>query len=107
MFLEEILEADGITLLKWKHLCKEKGMNTKGKIPNWFKEIETKILEDQSGKKIIKDKVLIKTIKYNFELVDEVLVTNEYNLIWNDRIITGGYREWRKKVTDAIWKTKV
>ncbi|PKY52485.1 hypothetical protein RhiirA4_447277 [Rhizophagus irregularis] len=34
MFLEDILEADGVKLLKWKHLCKEKGLNTKGKTPN-------------------------------------------------------------------------
>lgn len=37
MFIEEILEADGITMLKWKHLIKEKGLNTKGRIPKWFK----------------------------------------------------------------------
>uniref|UniRef100_U9T174 Endonuclease/exonuclease/phosphatase domain-containing protein n=1 Tax=Rhizophagus irregularis (strain DAOM 181602 / DAOM 197198 / MUCL 43194) TaxID=747089 RepID=U9T174_RHIID len=39
IFLEDILEADGITLLKWKHLCKEQGLNMK----------EHKLLEDESG----------------------------------------------------------
>ncbi|PKC62435.1 hypothetical protein RhiirA1_465141 [Rhizophagus irregularis] len=42
---------------------------------------------------MLKDKNSNQTIKYNFELVDEALMTNEYNLIWNDRIITGGYRK--------------
>lgn len=50
MFLEEILEADGITLLKWNHLIKEKGLNTQGRVPKWFKNIETKLLEDKEGK---------------------------------------------------------
>ncbi|PKC57488.1 hypothetical protein RhiirA1_446167 [Rhizophagus irregularis] len=41
MLLEDILlEVDGITLLKWKHLCKEKGVNTKGKVPKWFSDLE-------------------------------------------------------------------
>ncbi|PKC09158.1 hypothetical protein RhiirA5_375674 [Rhizophagus irregularis] len=52
MFLEDLLEADGINMLKWKHLCKEKGLNTKGKTPKWFKDIENKILED--GNNIIR-----------------------------------------------------
>ncbi|RGB35225.1 hypothetical protein C1646_759612 [Rhizophagus diaphanus] len=50
MFLEDILEANGIAMMKWKHLCKEKGVSTmKGKIPRWFKELELKILEDMNG----------------------------------------------------------
>lgn len=49
MFLEDILKADGMTLMKWKHLYKEKGVNMKGKIPAWFKEIEKELLEDASG----------------------------------------------------------
>ncbi|RGB25788.1 hypothetical protein C1646_771267 [Rhizophagus diaphanus] len=49
MFLEDLLEADGISLMKWKHMCKELGLSTKGRIPVWFKEIESKILDDASG----------------------------------------------------------
>ncbi|PKC56954.1 hypothetical protein RhiirA1_473237 [Rhizophagus irregularis] len=47
IFLEDLLEANSINMLKWKHLCKEKGLNTKGKTPKWFKKIEEKILEDK------------------------------------------------------------
>ncbi|GBC52728.2 hypothetical protein GLOIN_2v1472384 [Rhizophagus irregularis DAOM 181602=DAOM 197198] len=50
MLLEDILEVDRITLLKWKHLCKEKGVNTKGKVPKWFSDLERKLLDDQNGK---------------------------------------------------------
>ncbi|RGB25616.1 hypothetical protein C1646_771493 [Rhizophagus diaphanus] len=40
LFLENLLEADSSFMLKWKHMCKELGMNTKGRVPSWFKEIE-------------------------------------------------------------------
>ncbi|PKK59447.1 hypothetical protein RhiirC2_794825 [Rhizophagus irregularis] len=41
------------------------------------------------------------------KISDEVLLVNEYNLIWNKSIITGGFRKWRKKVTDAKWKNEI
>jgi hypothetical protein len=50
MLLEDILEVDRITLLKWKHLCKKKGVNTKGKVPKWFSDLERKLLDDQNRK---------------------------------------------------------
>uniref|UniRef100_U9UA15 Reverse transcriptase domain-containing protein n=2 Tax=Rhizophagus irregularis TaxID=588596 RepID=U9UA15_RHIID len=50
----------------------------------------------------------INTIKYNFEINNEALLVNEFNLYWNQRLITGGYtRGWRKKVTNAIWKNEM
>jgi hypothetical protein len=58
-------------------------------------------------REILNDKEIIKTIKNNFEIVDKALMINEYNLYWNQRIITGGYRGWRKKVTNAIWKNEI
>ncbi|PKC51355.1 hypothetical protein RhiirA1_483922, partial [Rhizophagus irregularis] len=56
---------------------------------------------------MLKNKNVINTIKYNFELIDEGLITNEYNLIWNNRLITGGFRSWRKSVTNAMWKNEI
>ncbi|PKB99447.1 hypothetical protein RhiirA5_429683 [Rhizophagus irregularis] len=56
MFLEDLMEADGINMLKWKHLCKEKGLNTQRKTPKWFKNIEEKILEDKDNRKVRKIK---------------------------------------------------
>ncbi|GBC31189.2 hypothetical protein GLOIN_2v1843317 [Rhizophagus irregularis DAOM 181602=DAOM 197198] len=261
MFLEDLLEADGINMLKWKHLCKEKGLNTKEKTPKWFIDIEGKILEDENriirkikkeyigqvvksnihinlfneNKKKIKNKIITwneegdfpifcedkkksqskkhkkidtiktklkidergkkiygfktiwkiikeknrileensetfllakhegnsdneykiilrslvmglliiennkdnkikiakindydhritkslgvkareilkeenNTLEYNFEINNEALLINEFNLYWNQRLITGGYRSWRKKVTNAIWKNEM
>ncbi|PKK61632.1 hypothetical protein RhiirC2_791518 [Rhizophagus irregularis] len=43
-------------------------------------------------RKMLKDKAVVNKIKHSFEILDEALLTNEYNLIWNNRIITGGYR---------------
>ncbi|PKB96285.1 hypothetical protein RhiirA5_435086 [Rhizophagus irregularis] len=43
----------------------------------------------------------------DFELIDEALIINEFNVIWNNRIISGGYRAWRKKITNAIWKNEI
>ncbi|PKY31997.1 hypothetical protein RhiirB3_449892 [Rhizophagus irregularis] len=69
MFIEDILETDGITFLKWKHLLKEKGMNTQGRIPKWFKSIETKLLEDKEGKsRKIKNEYIGITQKKNINI---------------------------------------
>ncbi|UZO15149.1 uncharacterized protein OCT59_006583 [Rhizophagus irregularis] len=56
---------------------------------------------------ILKDNNVVNTIKYNFELIEEGLIVNEYNLIWNNKLITGGFRSWRKLVTNAIWKNEI
>ncbi|PKY25506.1 hypothetical protein RhiirB3_388813 [Rhizophagus irregularis] len=45
-------------------------------------------------RKMLKDKAVVNKIKHSFKILDEALLTNEYNLIWNNRIITGGYRAW-------------
>ncbi|UZO03815.1 uncharacterized protein OCT59_024216 [Rhizophagus irregularis] len=56
---------------------------------------------------MLKNKNVVNTIKYNFELIEEGLINNEYNLIWNNRLITGGFRSWRKAVTNATWKNEI
>ncbi|PKK71333.1 hypothetical protein RhiirC2_778524 [Rhizophagus irregularis] len=71
------------------------------KIDNNIKEIRKALSES------VKTKSYTDTIKDEFELIDEALVTNEFNLIWNNRLITGGYRAWRKKITNAIWKNEI
>ncbi|CAB4439657.1 unnamed protein product [Rhizophagus irregularis] len=88
MFLEDLLEADGINMLKWKHLCKEKGRNTKGKIPKWFLNIEETIIEDVGkNTRKIKNEFLGQATKRNIHL--NLLDTNEKikknNIItWNE-----------------------
>ncbi|PKY54611.1 hypothetical protein RhiirA4_473512, partial [Rhizophagus irregularis] len=66
-----------------------------------IKEIRTKL------KEFLTTKSIINTIKNDFELIDEALVVNEFNLIWKNKIITGGLRTWRKKITNAIWKNEI
>ncbi|PKY32299.1 hypothetical protein RhiirB3_450385 [Rhizophagus irregularis] len=88
MFLEDILEADGITLLKWKHLCKEQGLNMKGKIPKWFKNLEYKLLADESGQvRKIKNEFVGQSQKENIHvnLFDENEKQDKNSIItWND-----------------------
>ncbi|PKY60337.1 hypothetical protein RhiirA4_483926 [Rhizophagus irregularis] len=72
-------------------------------------EEEYRILKELRSKtrEILKGEDLVKTIKYNFEIIDEALITNEFNLYWNQRLINGGYRTWRKKITNVIWKNEI
>ncbi|CAB4418823.1 unnamed protein product [Rhizophagus irregularis] len=62
------------------------------------KELRLKARENLKSKEII---------KYNFEIIDDALITNEFNLYWNQRLINGGYRGWRKKITNVIWKNEI
>ncbi|EXX70820.1 hypothetical protein GLOIN_2v1770769 [Rhizophagus irregularis DAOM 181602=DAOM 197198] len=88
MFLEDILEADGITLLKWKHLCKEQVLNTKGKTPKWFKNLEHKLIADESGQvRRIKNEFIGQSQKENIHvnLFDENEKQDKSSIItWND-----------------------
>ncbi|PKC04168.1 hypothetical protein RhiirA5_449495, partial [Rhizophagus irregularis] len=88
MFIEDILEADGVTLLKWKHLIKEKNLNTQGRIPKWFKNVETKLLEDKEGTtRKIKNKYISITQKKNINInyFDENEKTNRNQIItWSE-----------------------
>jgi hypothetical protein len=43
----------------------------------------------------------------NFEIEEEGLKTNEFNLYWKKNLILGEYRQWRKKCTDAVWKNEI
>ncbi|PKB94880.1 hypothetical protein RhiirA5_437856, partial [Rhizophagus irregularis] len=90
LFLEEFLETNNIDLIEENE-----------KIYRIIKEKKKEMQE------MLKNKNVINTIKYNFELIDEGLITNEYNLIWNNRLITGGFRSWRKSVTNAMWKNEI
>uniref|UniRef100_U9UA33 Uncharacterized protein n=1 Tax=Rhizophagus irregularis (strain DAOM 181602 / DAOM 197198 / MUCL 43194) TaxID=747089 RepID=U9UA33_RHIID len=87
MFLEDLLEADGINMLKWKHLCKEKGLNTKEKTPKWFIDIEGKILEDENRiiRKIKKEyigQVVKNTIKTKLKIDERGKKIYGFKTIW-------------------------
>ncbi|PKY55294.1 hypothetical protein RhiirA4_474639 [Rhizophagus irregularis] len=57
MFIKDVLEADGVNMKKWKHMCIELGTSTKGKIPIWFKELEQKLIDNtnENTRKIKKE----------------------------------------------------
>ncbi|POG80787.1 uncharacterized protein OCT59_013976 [Rhizophagus irregularis] len=88
-------------------------------IENFIENNEIKLIEvnDEKSDKIkelrrgledlLKHMSNIDTTKEEFKLIDEALIVNEFNLIWNNRLITGGYRAWRKKITNAIWKNEI
>ncbi|UZO17701.1 uncharacterized protein OCT59_009043 [Rhizophagus irregularis] len=90
LFLENFLETNNIELIEGNE-----------KIQRIIKEKRKEMQE------MLKNNKIVDKIKYNFELIDEGLITNEYNLIWNNKLITGGFRVWRKAVTLAIWKNEI
>ncbi|RGB35188.1 hypothetical protein C1646_759641 [Rhizophagus diaphanus] len=73
-------------------------------------EEEGKIIEDikeNRTNKILKVEAVEKKFNHTIEIFDQGLLVNEFNLIWNNNVITGGYRKWRKKVSMAIWKNEI
>lgn len=87
-------------------------------IENLIKNLELEIkcendMEDQNRSKLKNEiKNLSQSIKenkkdyYKIEIIEDGLIMHEFNLFWNHRIITGDFRRWRKKCTEAIWKMK-
>ncbi|PKK69257.1 hypothetical protein RhiirC2_781226 [Rhizophagus irregularis] len=59
----------------------------------------------EKAKKLLDDKV--STFQRESRTNRRGKSVNEYNLIWNKRIIAGGYRKWRKNTTEAIWKNEI
>ncbi|CAB4424719.1 unnamed protein product [Rhizophagus irregularis] len=57
LFIKDVLEIDGVNMKKWKHMCIELGVSTKGKIPLWFKELELKLIDNtnENTRKIKKE----------------------------------------------------
>ncbi|PKB94430.1 hypothetical protein RhiirA5_438801 [Rhizophagus irregularis] len=45
-FVNQLMSSDGIRLLRYKDLKHRTKINTQGRIPSWFKFIETKLIED-------------------------------------------------------------
>ncbi|PKY51900.1 hypothetical protein RhiirA4_424850 [Rhizophagus irregularis] len=108
MFIEDLLEADGINMLKWKHLIKEKGLNTKGRIPKWFKNIESTLLEDKEGisRKIKNNYISViqkKNININYFDENEKISKNQI-ITWNDLNEFPLFVEDRKKSFSKHYK---
>ncbi|PKK76491.1 hypothetical protein RhiirC2_772460 [Rhizophagus irregularis] len=90
LFIEEFLEKNNIVIMD----CNEKEYKI-------VKNLKKKMRES------LNDKLIKQMINHQVEIVEEALLVNEYNLIWNKKIITGGFRNWKKKVTNVIWKNEI
>ncbi|CAB5379749.1 unnamed protein product [Rhizophagus irregularis] len=53
-FVSQLMSSDGIRLLRYKDLKHRTKINTQGRIPRWFKFIETKLIEDPLKSKKVK-----------------------------------------------------
>ncbi|RGB25789.1 hypothetical protein C1646_820816 [Rhizophagus diaphanus] len=62
-------------------------------------EKEYRIINDikKRMRGILDNQVKEKKTNYKIELIESALLINEYNLIWKKKIVTGGFRKWRKK----------
>lgn len=90
LFIEKILKDNDIEIKEYR----------KGEF-EIIEEVKKKarlILEGEAKEKKLHGKI---------DIIDNALLINEYNLIWNKSIISGGFRKWRKKASDAIWKNEI
>ncbi|PKC58605.1 hypothetical protein RhiirA1_540992 [Rhizophagus irregularis] len=53
-FVSQLMSSDGIRLLRYKDLKYRTKINTQGRIPSWFKFIETKLIKDPLKSKKVK-----------------------------------------------------
>ncbi|CAB4413144.1 unnamed protein product [Rhizophagus irregularis] len=53
---------------------------------------------------MLKDKNIVMTIVHKIEIIEEALLVNEYNLIWNKKIVMGGFRMQYGKTKFSIAK---
>ncbi|GBC39635.2 hypothetical protein GLOIN_2v1786842 [Rhizophagus irregularis DAOM 181602=DAOM 197198] len=53
-FASQLISSDGIRLLRYKDLKHRTKINIQGRIPSWFKFIETKLIEDPLKSKKVK-----------------------------------------------------
>ncbi|PKY33553.1 hypothetical protein RhiirB3_394892 [Rhizophagus irregularis] len=108
MFVEDILEVDGINMKKWKHMCKELGVSMKGKIPMWFKELELKILENTNGNtRKIKNNYIGKIRKNNIYInyFDESEIQERNTLVsWNTQGEYPVFAEDKKRYKSKNYK---
>ncbi|CAB4430219.1 unnamed protein product [Rhizophagus irregularis] len=74
-----------------------------------YKKGEFKIIDEEKKKTrlILEGEAKGKKLHGKIDIIENALLINEYNLIWNKLIISGGFRKWRKKASDAIWKNEI
>ena len=49
--IEQVMDENGEHLLTWRQVQKLRGKSGKGVIPEWYKEIETEVLESKDQRK--------------------------------------------------------
>ncbi|PKC55337.1 hypothetical protein RhiirA1_475782 [Rhizophagus irregularis] len=94
-----------IELLYIEDFMRKNGIN----IIEEINEEEAIIMKDikKRMEQILEKDLKEKKMRYKIEIIENALLINEYNLIWKKNIITGGFRNWRKKVSMALWKNEI
>ncbi|EXX57945.1 hypothetical protein RirG_202450 [Rhizophagus irregularis DAOM 197198w] len=90
-FVNQLMSSDGIRLLRYKDLKHRTKINTQGRIPSWFKFIETKLIEDPLKSKKVKTDY---QLEYNIHSVNTKInnlktknwITTFHDQIENDQI---------------------
>ncbi|CAB5394771.1 unnamed protein product [Rhizophagus irregularis] len=85
-FVSQLMSSDGIRLLRYKDLKHRTKINTQGKIPSWFKFIETKLIKDPlKSKKVKTDYQLGYNIHSVITKIDN-LKTKNWIMTFHDQI---------------------
>ena len=106
----QLVEAEGHRLLIWQQLCLIRGRKASGRKPNWYNEIEKKMLADNITRKLAEDFKLIGTnqeaIKAKKQRISrdrrkkEWVITKVENILLIGKII----KKTERKFSIAHWK---
>ncbi|PKY14337.1 hypothetical protein RhiirB3_519536 [Rhizophagus irregularis] len=86
-FVSQLMSSDGIRLLRYKDLKYRTKINTQGRIPRWFKFIETKLIKDPLKSKKVKTDY---QLGYNIHSVNtkiDNLKTKNWITTFHDQIV--------------------
>ncbi|PKK65711.1 hypothetical protein RhiirC2_808487, partial [Rhizophagus irregularis] len=106
LFLEQIIDQDQKSLMKWKHICVAQGKNTKGPIPKWYKIIKEKVTMEGTYK--LKNEYILENLRQkNIHLKlfdDNEKITKNYFVTWNDKEGNVIFGKDKKKSTSKKYK---
>ena len=60
LYLDQIIYKDSMLMKEWKNLRIEKNIGTRGRKPNWWKQVKKEVVNHNKRTKIIKKKIKIK-----------------------------------------------
>src|SRR5688500_19093245 len=87
--------------MKWKHLCKERGVSIKGKVPKWFKQVEKEVIQEpETNTRKIKNKYIGNLMKSKIHVHyfdDNKKPEKNVIVTWNDNKGTPMFGEDKKR----------